>query len=95
LGTFNDTPLTKSFIFIEDHVFLYHPREKFGQTFPAGFLMPASKVSHSIFFRPLQIAGAWGEVSRPSQPRSSLLRKFMNDKVFINNSKGKLEYKRQ
>jgi Zn-dependent peptidase ImmA (M78 family) len=31
-------------IFIDDYVSLYHPREKFAQTFAACFLMPASKV---------------------------------------------------
>jgi Zn-dependent peptidase ImmA (M78 family) len=31
-------------VFIDDYVSLYHPREKFAQTFAACFLMPASKV---------------------------------------------------
>jgi Zn-dependent peptidase ImmA (M78 family) len=31
-------------VFIDEYVSLYHPREKFAQTFAAGFLMPASKV---------------------------------------------------
>jgi Zn-dependent peptidase ImmA (M78 family)/transcriptional regulator with XRE-family HTH domain len=31
-------------VFIDEYVSLYHPREKFAQTFAASFLMPASKV---------------------------------------------------
>ncbi len=39
-GTLNANPG----IFIDEYVSLYHPREKFAQTFAACFLMPASKV---------------------------------------------------
>ena len=31
-------------VFVDEYVSLYHPREKFAQTFAASFLMPASKV---------------------------------------------------
>ena len=31
-------------VFVDEYVSLYHPREKFSQTFAASFLMPASKV---------------------------------------------------
>jgi Zn-dependent peptidase ImmA (M78 family) len=31
-------------VFVDEYVSLYHPREKFAQTFAACFLMPASKV---------------------------------------------------
>jgi Zn-dependent peptidase ImmA (M78 family)/transcriptional regulator with XRE-family HTH domain len=35
-------------VFIDEYVSLYHPREKFAQTFAACFLMPASKVQAII-----------------------------------------------
>jgi Zn-dependent peptidase ImmA (M78 family)/transcriptional regulator with XRE-family HTH domain len=35
-------------VFIDEYVSLYHPREKFAQTFAACFLMPASKVRATI-----------------------------------------------
>jgi Zn-dependent peptidase ImmA (M78 family) len=35
-------------VFIDEYVSLYHPREKFAQTFAACFLMPASNVRATI-----------------------------------------------